>query len=91
MNDVFECNMCGSCCRSIRLSPLTAWLDRGDGTCLHFDEDKKSCTIYEKRPDVCNVRLMYKVYYKNDFSWKEFVAINKKSCKVLSALLINKK
>ena len=79
----FPCNGCGACCKSIRLSPQTIWLDRGDGTCLHFDETQNSCTIYESRPEVCNVQLMYEKYYKNKLDWPNFVKMNTMACDAL--------
>jgi Fe-S-cluster containining protein len=76
----FPCNGCGACCKSILLSPLTTWLDRGDGTCRYFDDAQNTCTIYENRPEICNVRLMYEKYYQNDFDWPEFILMNQKAC-----------
>jgi Fe-S-cluster containining protein len=80
MSEAFPCNNCGACCKSIRLSPLTDWLDRGDGVCKHFDENQNTCTIYENRPEICNVRTMYEKHYKTEFDWSNFVAVNQKSC-----------
>jgi Fe-S-cluster containining protein len=51
MSDAFPCNGCGACCKSIQLSELTSWLDRGDGVCKFFDAMHNICTIYENRPD----------------------------------------
>jgi Fe-S-cluster containining protein len=79
MNDAF----CGACCKSIRLSTQTVWLDRGDGVCRYFDNQQNTCSIYENRPEICNVKTMYDKHYKNNFSWSEFVAINQKSCDAL--------
>ena len=83
MNEIFPCNNCGACCKSIRLSMQTAWLDRGDGVCRHFDNIQNTCTIYENRPEVCNVRVMYEQHYQSQFSWTEFVAVNQKACDAL--------
>jgi len=83
MKLVFPCTGCGACCKSVLLSPQTAWLDRGDGICKHFDENGRVCNIYENRPDVCNVRKMYEKLYVNSFSWTDFVAANKKACEKL--------
>jgi len=83
MSDAFPCNGCGACCKSILLSELTSWLDRGDGVCKFFDAMHNICTIYENRPDVCNVRVMYEKYYKDVYFWPEFVAINLMACKTL--------
>lgn len=83
MDISFPCNQCGACCKSIRLSEETISLDRGDGVCRHFDDTKNTCTIYENRPDVCNVRTMYEQRYQNQMSWSNFVRINELSCDLL--------
>lgn len=83
MSDIFPCNNCGACCKSIRLSTQTAWLDRGDGVCRHFDDTQNTCTIYETRPEVCNVRIMYEKHYQSQFNWAEFVVVNQKACEEL--------
>lgn len=83
MSSSFPCSGCGACCKSILLSPKTAWLDRGDGVCKHFDDNGRVCTIYENRPDVCNVRKMYEKLYVNYYSWSDFVGVNKKACENL--------
>jgi len=85
MSEPFPCTGCGACCKAILLSPQTRWLDRGDGICRHFDESQNACTIYETRPEICNVRIMYEKQYQEQFSWSEFVAVNQKSCEALSA------
>jgi hypothetical protein len=85
MSDIFPCNNCGACCKSIRLSTLTDWLDRGDGVCRHFDDIQNTCTIYENRPEVCNVRVMYEKHYQSQFNWTEFVVVNQKACDALLA------
>lgn len=84
MSEAFPCSNCGACCKSIRLSSLTISLDRGDGICRHFDESGNLCSIYETRPQVCNVQSMYEKHYKNDYAWPVFVEINKQSCEVLA-------
>ena len=83
MNEAFPCNGCGACCRSINLSKLTEFLDRGDGVCKHFDTMENSCTIYANRPEICNVRAMYDKHYSNDYGWPAFVALNKSICEKL--------
>ena len=49
----FPCTACGKCCQNVDKSEQTVFLDRGDGTCRHFNEDTKLCLIYENRPLVC--------------------------------------
>lgn len=83
MNAIFECNQCGACCKSVNLSEETIFLNRGDGVCRYFDDLNNACTIYDNRPDICNVRVMYEKRYKNQFSWIEFTRINKLACDAL--------
>jgi uncharacterized protein len=84
MDALFECNQCGACCRLINLSEETLFLDRGDGTCRYLDDLKKTCTIYDRRPDICNVRVMYEHRYSKQFSWTHFIQLNKSACNTLS-------
>jgi len=83
MSEAFPCNNCGACCKSIRLSTQTDWLDRGDGVCRYFDDQQNTCTIYENRPEICNVRVMYEKHYQSQFNWSEFVLVNQKACEAL--------
>lgn len=80
MSEVFPCTGCGACCRSVRLSELTASFDRGDGTCRHFDDIQNACTIYDDRPDICNIHRSYDQHYASQVSWPEFVRVNKIAC-----------
>jgi len=83
MSDAFPCNSCGACCQSIRLAPQTAWLDRGDGVCRHFDQLNARCGIYDRRPEVCNVRSMYEQHYRARMDWPAFVTLNLTACEQL--------
>lgn len=76
----FPCNGCGKCCRLVDRSHETAWLDRGDGTCRHFDEVTLRCTIYETRPLVCRVQEYYSRHLAGSISWPQFVKINLDIC-----------
>lgn len=77
----FPCSACGKCCKRVGLSEHTAFLDRGDSTCLYFDEESNLCTIYENRPLVCRVEDYYKTYLTEICSWEEFVQINRDACR----------
>ena len=77
----FPCNSCGQCCRRVGLSPQTAFLDRGDGVCRHFDETTNLCTIYEERPLVCRVEAYYRRYLSHQIAWDEFVELNLAMCR----------
>ena len=80
MSNPFPCTGCGACCRSVRLSELTAALDRGDGACRHLDDVQNICTIYDVRPDICNIKRTYEQHYKSSISWSKFVALNQIAC-----------
>lgn len=85
MREPFPCNGCGACCKSIRLSAQTAGLDRGDGVCRHYDEQRKECGIYDHRPEVCNVERLYETQYASRLDWPLFVALNLQACAGLQA------
>ncbi|MBN9365592.1 MAG: YkgJ family cysteine cluster protein [Comamonadaceae bacterium] len=79
----FPCTRCGACCRSVALSPVTAWLDRGDGACRHLDDKSALCLIYEERPDICRIGHQYQMNYQKYFSWEEFCELNQECCTAL--------
>lgn len=83
MSEAFPCTGCGACCKSVRLSELTAALDRGDGVCRNLDDIKNICTIYDTRPDICNIQRTYEQYYKPRISWPRFVVLNQIACEEL--------
>lgn len=79
----FPCTQCGLCCQHVHLADETRFLDRGDGTCRHYNADSKQCTIYDERPDICRVDLQYALHYHRLYSWEEFVALNLQVCRQL--------
>jgi Fe-S-cluster containining protein len=78
----FPCNQCGKCCLNVHLSALTQMLDRGDGVCRHLNEDMH-CSIYEKRPEICQIKLQYQLNYSKQYSWDEFITVNLEVCESL--------
>lgn len=80
----FPCNGCGKCCRQVSNSAETAWLDRGDSVCMHFNEHTNLCSIYENRPLVCQVEAYYDKYLSEKFAWEQFIEINLRICKKLN-------
>lgn len=82
---VFPCTSCGECCKNVHLSEHTAYLDRGDGICHHFDEASKRCSIYEHRPLICRVEDYYHQFLTEAYTWDEFVKINLDICHTLQA------
>lgn len=80
MRKPFPCNACGECCRRVNQSEQTAFLDRGDGTCRHFDESSKLCQIYSQRPLVCRVEEYYVTHLSKRITWQKFVQLNVEIC-----------
>jgi len=80
---VFECDGCGECCKNIGHIDELKDFDRGDGICKYLDFETKLCKIYENRPDICRVDVMYKKIYKNYYSKHEFFKLNYEACKIL--------
>lgn len=87
MSKPFPCNACGLCCRRVGQSSETAFLDRSDGVCRHFDEKTHLCTIYQDRPLVCRVEDYYQVNLSSVVSWAVFVDLNVEICNELQRLV----
>ena len=77
----FECDCCGLCCMNLQKSEIYADLDRGDGVCRFLDLKTHLCSIYDSRPDKCNIDKMYDLYFKDQMSREEFYELNYKSCR----------
>ncbi len=84
MMRAFPCTQCGKCCQNVHLAEETRFLDRGDGTCKHYSDSGKQCTVYADRPDICRVDRQYEMNYANRYSWDEFVDLNLQVCAVLA-------
>lgn len=56
----FHCDKCGLCCHLLRYVPQLAAFDRGDGVCRFLKGNL--CSIYDHRPDICNVERMYPAF-----------------------------
>lgn len=79
----FPCTSCGKCCRRVNLSEHTAYLDRGDGVCRHFNDDTNLCLIYDDRPLICQIENYYKKHLAEHIAWDNFVRLNLEICKKL--------
>lgn len=66
----FKCDGCGLCCKAIN--------------CKHLTEDNK-CSIYDTRPDICNVDKGYDMYFKDKMSKLVWYALNYKACDDMKA------
>lgn len=80
---MFKCDCCGLCCMNLKMSELYNDLDRGDGICKYFDKILKLCSIYNDRPDKCNVDKMYEEFYKDKIRIEEYYELNYVVCKNL--------
>ncbi|MBC3242968.1 YkgJ family cysteine cluster protein [Pseudomonas lurida] len=83
--DTFPCTQCGLCCQHVNLALETQFLDRGDGTCRHYDAASKGCNIYSERPSICRVDQQYSERYARRYSWEEYVRLNIEVCELLQA------
>lgn len=81
-NGGFSCSRCGLCCRCVRRSEATIWLDRGDGVCSNLDESSNLCRIYAMRPMVCRVDAMYPAF-ESILTKEEYIAENMRVCETL--------
>lgn len=72
---------CGECCRHIDKIPQLAAFDMGNGVCVHLCEN--SCSIYESRPEICRVDVMYEKYFSKYFDREEFYEANEDMCRTL--------
>lgn len=80
---MFHCDCCGLCCMNLDKSDLYKDLNRGDGICKYFDELTHLCTIYEKRPDKCNIDKTYEKFFEDMISKEEYYKQNYLACKEL--------
>lgn len=77
---MFHCDMCGECCRNLKLSDLYADLDRGDGVCKYLNGNL--CSIYDSRPLKCRIDDSY-TFFKGAMSLEEYYQLNYEACKLL--------
>lgn len=80
---MFRCDCCGLCCMNLNMSDMYSDLDRGNGICKYFDEVSKLCSIYDHRPDKCNVDKMYDISWKYKISKEEYYELNYNVCELL--------
>ena len=88
----FPCDSCGLCCKLVSTSQLLSSLDRGDGTCMFFNDLKSNCSIYDKRPTICRVESMYE-FYKPRLTKIQYFNLNIRVCNELKEqfLILNSK
>ncbi|MDD6925077.1 MAG: YkgJ family cysteine cluster protein [Campylobacter sp.] len=77
----FFCSQCGECCKNIRHIPELAGYSDENGCCKYLKNNR--CSVYENRPEVCRVDLMYEKYYSNKYTLQEFYTLNESICEIL--------
>ena len=78
---MFKCDKCGQCCRHLANSEVYKELDRGDGVCKYLDGNL--CSIYDNRPDICNVDKAFELYFKDVISKDDYLKFNREACLIL--------
>jgi len=58
--------------------PILSEYDNGNGVCRYLENNL--CSIYENRPLICNTDEMYRLYFREIMTEKEFVTINMEAC-----------
>ena len=66
---MFKCDMCGECCRNLKMSEIYSALDDGTGKCIYLDGNK--CSIYKDRPLICRVDEAYEALFKDTVTKEE--------------------
>lgn len=74
----FICTKCGLCCHFVDKFPQLVDFDRGDGICVHLKNNL--CDIYNSRPEICNVDLMYEKYYYEKYTQDEYYQMIADAC-----------
>lgn len=80
---MFYCSRCGLCCKHIDKIPQLSEYHDGDGVCRYLVDNK--CSIYELRPDICNVDYVYKTFFSEIYSLQEFYELNYYVCNELKS------
>lgn len=80
---MFYCSRCGLCCKHIDKIPQLSEYHDGDGVCRYLVDNK--CSIYESRPDICNVDYVYKTFFSEIYSLQEFYELNYYVCNELKS------
>lgn len=80
MSNKFDCDRCGLCCQNLRMLDLYSSLDRGDGTCRYYVEETRLCSIYERRPLLCNIDAYYNEHLKDKMSRQKWHDLNNEAC-----------
>ena len=78
---MFSCDKCGLCCRNIDRIPELKTFHKGNGICKFLINNK--CSIYDRRPLICNVDRIYEKFFRTSYTLEEFYKLNHQVCKML--------
>lgn len=85
-----DCSSCWApCCRAVDKVPEMNSYDRGDGACRHLRDDN-SCEIYDNRPDICKVEVMWQKLH-GDMPWDLYKFLSDQACDQLRRYLVDRK
>jgi Fe-S-cluster containining protein len=88
-NKPFACYQCGACCYFLPIVPgYEHYKHDTKGHCKYLLQDN-SCSIYEKRPDICRVDVQYKLQTTIS-SWDEYCEKSLKVCRKLEEIVYGK-
>jgi Fe-S-cluster containining protein len=62
----------------LQIIPVLSEYDTGNGVCRYLYNDL--CSIYEDRPQICNIKEMYVSCFKEIITENEFVTLNLEAC-----------
>lgn len=84
------CDKCGICCKLFRFIEFSGEFeflkeyDDGTGKCKYLKDNL--CTIYNKRPLLCNSEMLYEQKYKSKISKQEYYNFLKEQCNILKKI-----
>lgn len=78
---MFSCDKCGLCCRNIDRIPELKAFHNGNGICKFLINNK--CSIYNRRPLICNVDRVYEKFFRTSYTLEEFYKLNHQVCMML--------
>lgn len=82
----FPCTHCGICCKNISNIAELKEFDKGNGICKYLNLQSNACEIYDTRPEICRVDVMFEKNYRKFFGKSEFYALNISACEALQAI-----
>lgn len=82
------CTKCGECCRHVGNIPSMRKYADDSGACKFLGEDNL-CTIYERRPTICNVAKVYEEFFKDTVPEEVFYEKTAEACKKLQNAIVS--